>query len=259
MPILKRETSSRVLCAVARASTCPVTRRPMPDASRLLLYATILFAGLVSLPQEISVGSVTGLGAGSALVCGMAWMLLAMRPRLSRRHVPAMLPLILFGVFVVGSLMWSGARVMQSMQLLCILTGFVGLTLLTTREVEDDPALAPKLYLALDVATWFATAVYAFSLLRDGLGAETIILARPYALFVLLGMARQIALWQSGDRRGLLGAAIILGVVLASISRTALAVAVLMVPLAGIVQGGKRGISLAVGSTITGVLTVVAA
>src|SRR5688572_9547462 len=230
----------------------------MPDAPRLLLFAVVLFAGLVSLPQEIDVGPVTGLGAASVMTCAAAWVLWFARPRLGRGHLPIVLPLILFAVLAGGSFLWSPVGV-KGLQLMCVLLGFVGLVVLTTREVEDDPALARRLHLALDVATWFATAVYAFSLLRDGLGAETIILARPYALFVLLGMARQIALWQSGDRRGLLGAAIILGVVLASISRTALAVAVLMVPLAGIVQGGKRGISLAVGSTITGVLTVVAA
>ncbi len=100
--------------------------------------------------------------------------------------------------------------------------------------------------------TWIATGLYSFSLLRDGLGAETIILARPYALFVLIGMARQLALWQAGDKRGLIGATIILGIVMASISRTALAAALLMVPLIGLVQGGKKGFGIAIGSTVLG-------
>jgi O-antigen ligase len=227
------------------------------NLAQLLLVGVILLAGLVSLPQEISAGSVTGLGIASVLVSGLAWLLWSAHPKLSHRHIALLLPLILFGVYAVGSLLWSPPG-MQAMQLLCILLGFVGLVLLTTCEVEEDPSIVPTLYSALDFATWSATALYAFSIVRDGLGADSIILARPYALFVLLGMARQLALWQSGDRRGLVGAAVILAVLAASISRTALAAGALMVPLAGVIRGGRKGYLVAIGSAAVAISFVAA-
>ena len=230
----------------------------MPDAPRLLLFATVLFAGLVSLPQEVDVGPVTGLGAASAACCAAALVLWFMRPCLSREHVAVVLPLILFAVLAGGSVLWSPVGT-KGLQLLCVLLGFVGLVLLTTREVEDDPALAHRLHLALDTATWFATAVYAYSLVRDGLGADSIILARPYALFVLLGLARQLAIWQSGNPRGLLGAAVIAAVLLGSVSRTALVAGLVLVPLAALVRGNARGVAFAVGGVLSGVLTLAAA
>lgn len=230
----------------------------MPDASRLLLLAAILCAGLVSLSQQISIGPVTGLGMITILSCGGAWLLWLTRPRLAREHLTVLLPLVLFAVYAVGSVLWSSVDIL-ALQLLCVLLGFAGLVLVAAREVEDDPTLAKTLYRAVDVATWFATGVYALSLARDGLGAESIILARPYALFVLIGLARQLALWQSGDRRGLLGTGIILAVVLASISRTALAAALMLVPLAALVRGRKKDVAFAVGGVVAGGLVVAAA
>jgi hypothetical protein len=230
----------------------------MSDAPRILLFAAVLFAGLVSLPQEVDVGPVTGLGAASAVSCAAAWVLWFARPRLSREHVPVLLPLVLFAVLAVGSLLWSPVGT-KGLQLLCVLVGFAALVLVTTREVEDDPALAHRLHRALDVGTWFATAVYAASIVRDGLGADSMILARPYALFVLLGLARQLAIWQSGDRRGLAGAAVIVAVLLGSISRTALVAALVMVPFAAAVRGNARGIAFAVASVAAGALALAAA
>jgi hypothetical protein len=52
MPISKEERYIEVVRAVAlRAGD--TLRRLMPNASQLLLFAAILFAGLVSLPQEV--------------------------------------------------------------------------------------------------------------------------------------------------------------------------------------------------------------
>lgn len=230
----------------------------MPSTSRLILLAAVLFAGLVSLSQNIVFGPYTGLGVMTMLTCGGAWLLWLSKPRIGREHLPVVLPLLMFGIYSCGSLIWAKPDT-QAYQQLCVMLGFSGLILLAAREVEDDPTFAVWLHRAVDVATWFATALYSVSLLRDGLGAETIILARPYALFVLIGLARQLALWRSGDKRGLLGASIILAVVLASISRTALAAALLLVPLAALVRGRKSDFGFAIGSAVLGAAAVGAA
>jgi O-antigen ligase len=265
MPMFLTEMRAPAPSAFARPSHTPgasipyaPSRRSVPDAAHLLLFATILVAGLVSLPQETSFGPVTGLGAASALGSAAAWLLWLARPTLSRRHVPTLALLLMFIAFAVGSLLWSPVGV-KGLQLLCVLTGFVALVLLTTRAVEEDPALVARLHRTLDVATWFATVVYAYSLFKDGLGADSIILARPFALFVLLGFARQLAIWQSGDMRGLLGAAVIVAVLLGSISRTALVAAMVLFPLAAIVRGDAKGVAFAVGSIAAAALALAAA
>lgn len=230
----------------------------MPNAGQILLLGTVLLAGMVSLPQEFDVGPVTGLGAASAAICCASWLLWFARPRLNRIHLPVLLPLMMFALYAAGSLLWFQVSV-KGLQLLCVLLAFVGLTVLATREVEENPGFARVLNRALDAVTWFATALYAVSIARDGLGAETIILARPYALFVLIGLARQLAIWQAGDNRGLVGAGIICAVVLASISRTALAAALVMVPLAALVRGRPKDVAFAVGGVGAGALTLAAA
>jgi O-antigen ligase len=256
--------SSRLRLAAARitarrkAAAPAAAARRVPSASELLLFATILLAGTVSLPQELSFGSVSGLGAASVLTCCAAWLLWFTRPRLDAAHVKLLLPLLMFAVYAGGSMLWFSVST-KGLQLMCVLLGFVALTLLATRAVEDDPQLANRLHRALDVAAWFATAIYAFSIVEDGLGADSFILARPYALFVLLGLARQLAVWQSGDWRGLLGAAVILAVILGSISRTALVCAVVLVPLAALVRGDAKGVAFAIGTAVAGALALAAA
>ena len=233
------------------------TRR-LPDLAFPFLAAALLIAGTVNLPQWITVGPVSGGGALSVLLCGGAWLLWLARPTLRREHVPLLLPLVFFCVLAVGSIFWFVATV-KGLQLLCVLAGFLGFILLTAREVERDPLLAPRLYRVLDVATWFATALYAYSLLRHGLGSENVILPRPYALFALIGIARYLSVWQRGDWRGFLAAAVITAVILASISRVALAAALVLFPLAAVVRGDAKGFAFAAGTAAVGVLVVAAA
>src|SRR5688500_3202195 len=116
----------------------------IPDLARLLLYGAILLAGTVSLPQNFSVtGATTALGAASVAICGAAWVLWLARPRVSTAHLSVVLPLLLFAVLATGSVLWSPVTV-KGLQLLCVLLEFVGLVVLATRAVEDDPLVAPR-------------------------------------------------------------------------------------------------------------------
>lgn len=232
--------------------------RRAPDVSFMFLALALLIAGTVNLPQMVEVGPVSGGGALSILLCSGAWLLWLARPTLRREHVPVLLPLIFFCVLAVGSMGWFLAS-MKGLQLLCVLAGFLGFTLLTAREVEADPRLAVRLHRVLDVATWFATALYAFSVVGHGLGAENLILPRPYALFALVGIARQLSIWQRGDWRGFLGAAVITAVILASVSRVALVAALILFPLAAAVRGDAKSLAFAGGTAVLGGLVLAAA
>src|SRR4051794_1656121 len=108
--------------------TCARRPGPMrtPRVERLLLFATVLFAGLVSIPQELSLGAVTGLGAVSMLTCGAAWLMWLSRPRLGHAHLAVLVPLVLFAIISSGSLLWSPVN-FKGLQLLCVVLGFIGL------------------------------------------------------------------------------------------------------------------------------------
>src|SRR4051812_19428729 len=98
MPILSEERrgqTSTVAAAILRAAVLKVRRLMPRNLAQLLLVGVILLAGLVSLPQELSAGSVTALGLASALACGVAWLLWFERPKLSHQHIALLLPLIL--------------------------------------------------------------------------------------------------------------------------------------------------------------------
>lgn len=232
--------------------------RRAPDVSFLFLALALLIGGTVNLPQMVEVGPVSGGGALSILLCGGAWLLWVARPTLRREHVPVLLPLIFFCVLAVGSMGWFVAST-KGLQLLCVLAGFLGFTLLSAREVESDPRLAVRLHRVLDVATWFATATYAASLLNHGIGNEAFVLPRPFALFALIGIARQLSIWQRGDWRGFVGAAVITAVILLSVSRVALVAALILFPVAAVVRGDAKGLAFAGGTAILGGLVLAAA
>src|SRR4051812_20196340 len=95
MPILsedRRGQTTSVAAAIVRAAALKVRRFMPRNSAQLLLVGLILLAGMVSLPQEISAGSVTGLGIASALGCGAAWLLWFARPKLSDKHIALLLP-----------------------------------------------------------------------------------------------------------------------------------------------------------------------
>src|ERR1044072_4594304 len=105
MPIYSKENCFRQPDAAAGprfrrlAFGVAAATRIMPSTSRLILLAAVLFAGLVSLSQQISFGSYTGLGVMTMLTCGGAWLLWLSKPRIGREHLPVVLPLLMFGIY----------------------------------------------------------------------------------------------------------------------------------------------------------------
>lgn len=217
-----------------------ITTRRFPPMAWLLLGGIVLLGGMVTLPQKLAVGPISGLGAATMLGCGGAWLLWLARPYFPREQLKLLLPLLLFNFYAVGSLLWQSSS-MKALQLLCVLLGFFGFVLLAARETEHNPRLAERLHKLLDFATLFSTAAYALSVPLFGLGAENILLARAFALFAMLGVARQLSLWQAGDRWAFLRAAVIVLVVFLSMSRVALVAALFLFPLAAASRGDWRG------------------
>lgn len=238
-----------------------MTRRSVLEPVGWFLVAAMLLAGTVTIPQErLQLGPVTGGGALTLLVCGGAWLLWFARPYFPPRHVPLLLPLLLFVVYAAGSMLWYEVS-FKGLQILAVLVGFFGLALLTARETRRDANLARLLHRCLDAGTLFAAVVYTASVALYGLGADDgrFVLARPFALFALAGVARQLSLWQAGKRAGLIAAGLLVGVIFLSVSRVALVAAVMLFPLAAIVRGDRKGLAVSVWVGALGVAGLVAA
>jgi O-antigen ligase len=211
----------------------------VPPAWRLLLIGVMLVCGTVTLPQRIPLGGVSGLGALTILWCAGVWAVWLGRPYFPAEFSRVLLPLVLFNVLSFGSMLWYPPE-MKGLQVLAVGAGFLGFVLVTARHVEESPGFAASIHRALDVGTAFAAAVYAASVVVHGMGTDKFIIARSLALFALLGVARQLARWQAGERGGLLLAALFVGVIFLSLSRTALVAALALFPIAALIRGDRR-------------------
>jgi O-antigen ligase len=217
--------------------------RGMPDFGRSLLLLAMAICGLVTLPQavQIPIGPVSGLAMASMAICAAAWMLWGTKPWYPLEQWPILLPLALFSVFCIGSLLWY-APAMKGLQLLAVMAAFVGILLVTAREVERSPGIVVTLYRVLDGGILFSSAVYLSSIPTHGLGNEDFIHARSYALFALFSVARHLAAWRCGKPSAFWIAAAITAVIVLSVSRTAMIAAMLMFPLAALSRFDHKGV-----------------
>ena len=186
------------------------------------------------------------------LWCVAAWLLWAARPWLPMAHAPVLVPLLLFTGYTIGTMLWFPPSV-KGLQLLAVTIGFVGLILLTARTVELRPRMAAELYRVLDVGIAFCSILYLLSIPKHGLDNSEFVGARAYAIFALFAVARQVARWRNGETAGFWWAAAITAVIVLSVSRTAMAAAVLMFPLAALSRFDRRGVMQAVGMAVAGI------
>lgn len=230
-----------------------------PDARRWLLVGIVLACGMVTLPQRLQAGPVTGLALLTIGWGVAAWTLWLAAPWFPvGRSAKALLPLLLFTIYSVGSMLWYPPSV-KGLQVLAVTIGFFGLLLLAARQAEREPAFVRDVYRALDFATLFATGLYAASVPLFGMGNNDFLDARSFALFALLGVARMLARWQAGETRAFFYAAAIVAVLVLSISRTAMVVAVVMFPLAALSRRDFKGVATAAAMALTGAAALGAA
>jgi O-antigen ligase len=227
----------------------------LPNLARLLLLAIIAICGTVTLPQRLQVGPVTGLALLSIGFCTTAWVLWLAKPWFPLDRWPMLVPMLLFTVYSIGSMLWF-APTEKGLQVLAVMVGFFGIMLLTARETELKPRIAFEIYRLLDWGLLFSSVVYLASVPTHGAGNDQYIMARAYALFAIFGVARQLAAWRSGDWRGFWFAAAITAVLVISVSRTAMVAAMLMFPLAALSRMDRKGVLQAVGMALAGAGTM---
>jgi O-antigen ligase len=197
---------------------------------RLFFGGILLFSGFVDLPGHLSVGPISVSGAATILFSVVVAVLLARRRKLAWVGFRKIWPLSLLLLYSILQCLWRRPP-MQGFQTVCILWLFVGLiTVLAGGEKSELSFKSAERTLIW--ATAIATVCYTLSILYDGVGTEAFIGARSFALYALLGVALLLGRWANGSK-DLWPAIGLTFIVCLSLSRTALVVAALLFPLAG--------------------------
>ena len=234
----------------------------IPAPERLFVLVVLLVSGTVTLPQVVEFGFMTGLGLWSIAIAGGAWCLWLVKPSTPRGLTGVLAPLAAFSGFCLFSPLWGERNGTVWIQLLTVLIGFTGFVLLTARECGDRPAFRESVGRAMDFASVTAAIAYTLTVLAFGqggdaeLGGRPLFLARPFALFALVAVARQIARWHAGEKSGFFIAAWIAVLVILSQSRLGLVTILAMFPISCFIVGGRRNIALGALMLIVGASTL---
>lgn len=195
----------------------------------LLLLTIIYIAGLTGLPSFISLGPVS---LQALLTIGYvlsAWTLWFMRPVLTRPVLGSMWPFMLFILWAVLSLSWYKFTI-EGFQNILVISAFTGLILLASSTSRHDYKFQLRVGKTVGLATWIASGLYGSSALVWGLGSK-VISPRAFAAAALLGVAWYLSNWRYGLHRNFWWASAIVLVMIASLSRMASALALLLFPL----------------------------
>jgi O-antigen ligase len=198
---------------------------------RFVVVADLLLTASVDLLRYVGVGPLTLLGAVTIPI-----LIFSVGFRVTHR-APSDVAASLDGLgWFLGwcfvSLVLHVATLWAS-QNIAVFMMFVAMAGATATALRADPAMRAVVFRWFDRAVLITVAVYGVSVLIDGLGSDLIIGARSTALFEVLAVARGLSLVRHGDRRrGIAMTVAATVIVLLSLSRTALAVCAILVPLA---------------------------
>lgn len=203
------------------------------------LCTTLLICGMVDSLRTFKIGSLTMLAAYTVLSVAVPLAFLLHNPKLSRSYLFQLWPLIAFVGWGGLSLAWS-TDVFAGSQNLLVSSAFLALSFLSYHvTLKDDRSR--EIVRMLEGATWFAMGLYAIGLVTGGLGGVFPLGARTFAVFCLIGLACFIAAWRYGSLRGRFWAIVSFAIIAVSLSRAALAAALILFPLAQIVHRSRWG------------------
>jgi O-antigen ligase len=194
----------------------------------------IVISGLNDLVGRWNLGAIVTLAY-------VTWCWLPLRTRLRElRQLWAVLyPFVIFFAWAVLSFAWQRPFI-SGLQNLAVLFVFLGLILHCSEAAHSGANC--RFSTALAIAVWGASILYAISLLVDGPGSESILGARTYGLFALVGVAWYVAQWCSGVPKSLAPAVVLLLLIALSLSRASFAIGISLFPFASLAAApkGKR-------------------
>jgi len=208
---------------------------------RFFLLGLVLSSALVDVLGNVSTGAISVNGILTILFAAGIFLFLLRRPKRAWRGFIRIWPLS--GLFIFTVLQCLRQRPsMQGFQNVLLLWIFIGCIVLVLVEGENELD-ATQLVHALLTATAIAAFGYGVSLIYGGLGTESFIGARSFALYSMLGIGLLLGRWVHGSRISLWLAVALLLLIALSLSRTCLVVGVLLFPLARMRSFSVRDIS----------------
>ncbi|MDB5295180.1 MAG: O-antigen polymerase [Phycisphaerales bacterium] len=220
--------------------------RKLPAPERLFVLVALMVSGTVTLPQVVEVGFMSGLGLWTLAAAGLSWGLWLMKPSAPRAILPAAVPLVAFAGFAAFTPLWGDRSGVEWIQLLAVTAALPGFLLLTAREAAARPGFGDAVLRALDFAAVTAAVGYTLTVLALGPGGDAefggrpVFLARPFALFAIVAVARQLGRYHAGDRGGMVVAAWLAALVFLSESRLGMVAVLAMFPASYALVGGRR-------------------
>jgi hypothetical protein len=236
------------------------------------IFAALAFCSVVDLPGGFRIGGpggISGLGAGSFALAGLAWCVFLIRPILPPQLLRSVLFLIMFEVYAAGTMLWSHTG-MDGVQLLVVGIAFLGLLLVCAREtaLHLETGMMYLRWLAYTSAVAVGLYLYVVYTLPK-LGADEAVVGmvnpRPFALYALTVVGVALGLWRgaTGSKMKvalpLIWAAVTTITVALSMSRTALVCCVLLFPLAMLLSLNFRGVLMSIGTLASGAVLFVVA
>lgn len=192
--------------------------------------AIMLVSALTDWPRVVLVGPVTLLGA-LTIVYAAVGVLLSIGHRSSRSAASALRPFFWFVAWAAISFIWFPPDI-QGFQNVAVFVTFGALASATAGVLALSAQASRDLFTWFDRAIYLAASLYLLTVVIDGPGTDLFLSARGFALFALLGVARGLAVFRYESRRGAFMVAVVIVAVLLSLSRTAFAISLLLIPLA---------------------------
>jgi O-antigen ligase len=197
---------------------------------RFFLIGVFLLSALVDVPANIHAGTLTVNGLLTVLIAIWVAALLSVRPKLAWRGFMRVWPFSCLLFYSVLQCLWHPLS-LQGYQNICLQWIFVGCIVLVSADESNQLGIDQLVRLLLR-ASAFAAFAYGISILFDGLGTESFIGGRSFALYALLALGLLLGRWAHGSRVDLWLAAGLIVLIGLSLSRTALVVGVLLFPVA---------------------------
>jgi O-antigen ligase len=199
----------------------------------------MLGSSLIDVLGTIPLGAVSAQAIVSICYFAAGLFLLPLLPVDASLFTTTLLPLVVFIFWAITSLAWSSA-VTQGLQNLLILCTLLIMIQVSAAAARGYPGFASQFQRLVQLSVILSGAIYAFSIVWFGVESSDIFGARSFALFAVLGVAYYLSCWRYGQKRGLVGAALLTLLIGASLSRLGLGIALVLFPIS---QFPSRGFS----------------
>lgn len=206
----------------------------------LFLACLLLLTGLVDMPRQIAFGGVSLLGMTLIGSIGASALLWLAQPRMYRSLLMTMAPLLLYLGWSMLTMAWSMPGVTGLQNLLAP----VAFCVLAERAAHYSRTREngwKHLTWAMLAATGLSVSLYGLNMAVGGLGSVAFMGARTFALFALIGLGICLAGWRYGWRGAPFAALLITVIIGLSLSRMALAIAIVLFLLAQLPSRTRKG------------------